>query len=79
MTLVDLKGHLMARAANLGAQLQEARKTVAILEADLAKARREADTALGALRATEQVLADMDAAVISPAAREASAAAPQKP
>ena len=63
MTLPDLKGHLIARHANLAAQLLEKRKTVILAEAEVIRARREADTVHGALQATEQALADVETAL----------------
>ncbi|MBI5692592.1 MAG: hypothetical protein HZC55_21125 [Verrucomicrobia bacterium] len=60
MTLADLKGHLIARQANLAAELRQKRQTVVLIEADLLRARREADTLSGALQATEQVLGDVE-------------------
>ena len=69
MTLIDLKGHLLTRRANLQAELLERRKTVILVEADLVRARREADTTHGALQATEHALADVEA--LTPAATPA--------
>lgn len=63
MTLVDLKGHLLARRGNLHAQLQQYRQEVVLMEANLATARKLADEAAGGLRATEEALADVDRAM----------------
>jgi NAD(P)-dependent dehydrogenase (short-subunit alcohol dehydrogenase family) len=63
MTLTDLKGTLLARKANLATELLQKRQTVTLIEADLLRARREADTVSGALQATERDLGDVDAAV----------------
>lgn len=67
MNLIDLKGHLFARRGNLTTELREKRQTVVLLEADLIRARREADTVSGALQATERDLADVEAVLDSEA------------
>lgn len=63
MTLTDLKGQLLARRANLEAQCMDRRKTVLCIEADLIRARREADMTEGALQANELALADAERAL----------------
>ncbi len=63
MTIADLKGQLLARQATFQAELQARRQTVVLIEADLLKARREADTTHGALQATQSALADVELAL----------------
>lgn len=62
MKIEDLKGLAVVRLANLEAALREQRKTVVLIEADLIKARREAAMTDGAVQATQQAIADLDAA-----------------
>ena len=63
MTLIDLKGQLIARQGNLAAELRQKRQVVILIEADLVRARREEATVNGALQGTEQALADVAAAI----------------
>lgn len=62
-SLTHLKGTLLARQGNLAAELRTKRQTVVLIEADLVRARREADTMAGEVQATEQALADIGAAL----------------
>lgn len=71
MNLADYKGALLARRENLRAQLQEKRKTVLFVEADLIRARREADQVDGALQATELDIAKLDEIAAAAAAKPA--------
>jgi len=77
MTLTDLKGQLLARRSNLEAQCMDRRKTVLCIEADLIRARREADITEGALQATALDLADVERAL--QAASKPVAPPPQPP
>ena len=60
MTIPDLKGHLLARAANLEKQVENHRTAVLVAEDELKAHRRLADMAAGALQATRMALADLD-------------------
>ncbi len=70
MRINEIKGHLIASRGNLQTELQERRKTVVMIEADLVRARREADVTFGALKATEQALAAVDSALATPPAAD---------
>lgn len=63
MTLIDVKGHLVARLGNYRADLREKQQTVILIEADLVRARREAAIVGGAVQATEQALSDVEQAM----------------
>jgi hypothetical protein len=79
MTITDLKGFLLVRQGNFTEQLKEQRQTVALMEADLLKARSLADTTFGALQATERDLADLEKviAAATPATAPRAANAPE--
>jgi hypothetical protein len=59
MTAIDLKGQLIVRRANLSAELKQRRQTVVLIEADLIRARREADVTDGALQMLDEQMAEL--------------------
>lgn len=85
MKLTELKAHLCARRATLERDLQQRQQAVVLIEADLIKARRDADLTHGSLLTTDHDLAAVEATLqaasppLAPPAAEKPVAAPLHP
>lgn len=66
MNNTDLRGTLMTRRTNLAALHKKQVDTVTLLEAELVRARRAADTTSGAVQAIDQALQDLAPATTPP-------------
>ena len=66
MNLVDLKGQLLTRHANLTTTLAETRRQLLLAEGQAKAAQSAVDTTHGALQATAHALAAVESAMKAP-------------